>query len=122
MEITLHTETAIDASHYLKGYDGNCKNIHGHTWFLEVWIKGDSSQVDEVGILFDFGNVKQIKEVFDHKLINEIKPFDKINPTAENLSEFIYTTLKSYNEKLQFKIRLYETKVGKDTWCEVGDF
>ena len=116
----LHTETVIDSCHYLKGYDGKCSELHGHTWLLKVWIKG--SKLDDVGILFDFTKIKTIKNIFDHKLINKIKPFDEINPTAENMSRVIYEWLKINHSHLEFCVRLYETAVGKETWCEYGDF
>lgn len=48
-EMTLHTETFIDSCHRLKGYDGKCKNLHGHTWKLEVWVRGTHELLDEVG-------------------------------------------------------------------------
>lgn len=122
MLLTLHTETVIDACHQLRGYNGNCSRQHGHSWWLHVWIKGDSSQKDEIGILFDFGEIKKIQGKLDHQFINEIPPFDTINATAENLSEWIYEELKKIKPDLQFKIRLYETAVTKKTWCECGDF
>lgn len=120
--LTLHTEVVIDSSHQLRGYDGNCSRLHGHTWFIEVWIKGDPKFKDEVGILFDFGNVKKIKDQFDHQFLNDIAPFDKINSTAENLVEHFYNELKENRSELFFKVRVYETKVGKETWCEFGDW
>lgn len=122
MMLTLHTETVIDSAHFLRGYEGKCSSWHGHSWLIEVWIMGDSSKKDKVGILFDFGHVNYIKEFLDHKLINEIPPFDKKNPTAENLSEWVYDLLKNTNPDLMFKVRLYETAVRKETWCECGDF
>lgn len=122
MILTLHTETTIDSSHQLRGYDGNCSRIHGHTWFVEVWVRGESSQVDEVGILWDFGNVKRLKEMYDHQFINDIAPFDNINPTAENLCQRFYDEVKLSNPSLEFKVRVYETAVGKQTWCECGDW
>ena len=122
MKLTLHTETVIDSSHYLNDYNGKCANTHGHSWFVEIWIKGEPNQLDNVGILFDFGNVKKIKEKYDHKLINTISPFDEINPTAENLSMNIYDELLEINPNLDYKVRIYETKVGKETYCEYGDF
>lgn len=122
MKITLHTEVAIDSCHKLIGYDGNCSRLHGHTWFVEIWIRGDESQRDSVGILFDFGNVKKIKDKYDHLYLNDIPPFDKINPTAENISRQIYDELKQFRSDLEYKVRIYETKVGKDTYCEIGDF
>jgi 6-pyruvoyltetrahydropterin/6-carboxytetrahydropterin synthase len=122
MRLLLHTETVIDSSHQLKGYDGPCQRIHGHTWFLDVWIKGCPDQLNKDGILFDFGKVKEIREKYDHRFINDIPPFDTQNPTAENLVQEIYRQLKSESPHLDFCIRLYETKVGKETWCMYGDF
>ena len=120
--LTLHTEVVIDSCHQLRGYSGACSRQHGHTWFIEVWIKGKKEYKDEVGILFDFGNVKKIRDEFDHQFINEISPFDKINATAENLTEHFYNQLKKQRPELLFKVRVYETKVGKETWCEFGDW
>jgi len=122
MMLTLHTETVIDSCHYLRDYVGKCSSPHGHSWKVEVWIMGDSSKKDDVGILFDFGNINKIKDQLDHKIINDVDPFHKINPTAENLSEWIYNQLKENDPDLMFKIRLYETVVGKETYCECGDF
>jgi len=128
MELTLYTETVIDSCHQLEGYCGKCSQLHGHTWKISIWIKGDESQKDDVGILFDFGNVKDIKERYDHKLLNEVPPFgiqnklEYLNPTAENISRAIYEELKHKREELKFKVRVYETVVGKETYCELGDF
>lgn len=122
MDLILHTELVIDSCHELKGYNGQCSRKHGHSWFIEIWIKGNSLQKDKDGIIFDFGNVKKIKEKYDHFYLNDISPFDKINPTAENLTEQIYSELKSEKPDLKFKVRIYETYVGKKTYCEGGDF
>ncbi len=122
MKIKLHTETWIDSCHHLRGYDGNCKFRHGHTWHVRIWIQGTEDHKDSVGILFDFGSIKKIKEKYDHKDLNEIAPFDKINPTAENITQEIYNELKEKRPELEFKIRVYETAVGKQTYCEIGDF
>ena len=122
MMLKLYTETVIDSCHWLRDYKGKCRNLHGHSWKICVWIQGDSKYKDEVGILFDFGNIKNIKEKYDHKLLNEIPPFDDINPTAENIVEVIYDDLKNIRPELDFKIRVYETAVGKETYCEAGDF
>jgi len=125
-KIRLHTEVAIDSCHYLKNYNGKCANLHGHSWFIEIWIEGWETQLDEVGILFDFGNVKAIKEELDHIMLNDIDYFNVekggVNPTAENISMWLYDKLKGQSPQLDFKIRLYETKVGKETYCEVGDW
>lgn len=120
MILTLHTETVIDSAHRLIGYRGKCKNLHGHSWLVHIWFKGEEKYVDKVGILVDFNIVKEIKEKLDHKVINNIV---RVNPTAENLSRWIYRFVHSKVKKgIGVKIRLYETKVGKETWCEYGDW
>ncbi len=121
MKLTLHTETVIDSCHELKGYDGACSRLHGHSWFVEIWIQGDDKYLNKDGIMFDFGNVKKIKEKYDHRYFNDIPPFHKINPTAENISMQIWDELQKADPNLNFKVRLYETKVGKETYCEVGE-
>lgn len=120
MKIKLHTETVIDSAHKLEGYDGLCSNLHGHSWKIDLWFKGDIKDVDDVGILVDFTIVKELKEQLDHKYINDVV---KVNPTAENLIGWIYNFIKQkIGNNIEVKIRLYETAVGKETWCEGGDF
>ena len=86
----------IDSAHFLQGYQGKCANIHGHTWRVEVTLKGE--QLNEIGLLADFNDVKKIvkdvMEAFDHKLINDIKPFDKLNPSSENLARYFFHEIK----------------------------
>lgn len=94
-EITVATH--IDSAHLLHGYQGKCSNIHGHTWRVEVTLKG--AQLNEIGLLIDFNEVKMvIKEVtaaFDHKLINDIEPFDQVNPSSENLAKYFFHEIKN---------------------------
>ena len=82
----------FDAAHFLRGYPGKCANIHGHRWKVEITLQGE--KLDELGILIDFMDVKnmlkEVLEVFDHKMINDVPPFDGFNPTAENIARFIY--------------------------------
>jgi len=119
--IKLHTEFTFDSAHKLEGYKGKCASTHGHTWKMELDIFGDKKFKDKVGILIDFGIVKKLKEELDHKYLNDVI---KMNPTAENLSEWIYNRLKYKikNKQIDIHIRLYETAVGKETYCDYGDF
>lgn len=117
-KITLYTETVIDSCHQLKNYEGLCSQIHGHSWKICIWIQGTDSEKDEVGILFDFSNVKKIKDILDHKFINEkVEFFKNINPTAENISFFLIEKLISM-KKLEYRVRVYETAIGKETYSQ----
>ena len=90
-------EEAFEAAHNLRGYDGKCANLHGHNWIIEVEVAGE--KLNELGILVDFKDVKRelkkILDEYDHRYLNEIPPFDKINPTAENLAKYIYDEFKT---------------------------
>jgi len=94
---TIFFESHFAASHQLHGYQGECKDLHGHTWKVRVEI--NSSQTNDIGISIDFRQLKEITrsvlELLDHRHINEVPPFDQINPTAENLSKFIYESVKA---------------------------
>lgn len=120
MILTLHTEGWFDAAHSLKRYEGKCANLHGHTYKVEVWIKGDSSQLDKADILWDFGNLKKIINRYDHKNLNELYLSD--NSTAEKQCIVFYNILKTTNKDLNFKVRVYEQLAPKESWCECGDF
>lgn len=88
-EVTV--EASFSAAHHLRGYAGKCANNHGHNFRIRVTVSGET--LDEVGMLIDFGLLKrwlrEICERYDHTSLNEIKPFDKINPTTENLARSI---------------------------------
>ena len=88
------------AAHRLDGYNGQCANLHGHTWVVELKVKG--KQLDPCGMLLDFKILKKIVDElindFDHNCLNDLECFNgpqgKINPTAENLAQYIYRKVK----------------------------
>ena len=88
--------TDFAAAHSLRDYPGNCSRLHGHNWGVEVKVQ--SEVLDETGIAIDFREIKnQSKEVanrLDHFYLNDIKPFDEINPTAENIAKYFFDELK----------------------------
>ncbi len=94
--------TTIAAAHRLRGYKGKCEEIHGHNWKVEVYIQSD--KLDDLGMVMDFKVLKkkteQFLKIYDHKYLNEVAPFDKINPSSENLARSIYKELsKKINNK-----------------------
>ncbi len=107
----------FDAAHMLPGYDGPCAFLHGHTWDVEVVIAGE--ELDEVGILYDFKTIKHdlhdILDTYDHKFINEIPPFDTINPTAEHLARIIFERLaKTLPQHIDLKeVAVWESPIAK---------
>ena len=89
-------EVSVDetfaAGHALRGYKGKCENVHGHNYKVRVTLAGP--QVDSVGLLYDFVRLKQaiqgVIRTLDHRFLNDFAPFDKVNPSAENIARYIY--------------------------------
>ena len=88
----ISVELDFAASHIIHGHPGKCANLHGHNWKVEVTAV--ATEVNDIGIGIDFcdlkGALKQIIERLDHQHLNDVKPFDQMNPTAENLAKYIY--------------------------------
>lgn len=93
---TIRILTDFSAAHSLRDYPGDCANLHGHNWHLEITVGGT---LNESGMVMDFRElkrqVKAITDTLDHKYINEVPPFDTINPTAENLAKYIFDELEN---------------------------
>lgn len=92
----LNVTSHFASAHKLVGYEGLCKNLHGHNWKVRVGIECKST--DSIGMTIDFGVVKialnDIMEVLDHSYLNELEPFQKENPTSENIAKFIYLEME----------------------------
>ena len=87
----MNVEGHFSSAHFLRNYSGKCANMHGHEWRYQVELNG--KQLNDVGMLLDFGEVKRVMEQFDHLCINDHAPFNKINPTAENLARYFFDQL-----------------------------
>ncbi len=113
----------FEAAHFLPNHKGKCKEVHGHSYKLEVEVaagNGDYSYLDDSGMIMDFGDLKAIvneyiEEKLDHKFLN-----DSIlkTPTAENMTMIIAAFL---NEDLPapfkvMRVRLWETSTSYAEW------
>ena len=87
----LTVEDHFASAHQLRGYKGKCENIHGHNWKVVLNVRGE--KLNELGLLIDFQDLKailkKITAYLDHRNINEIEPFDRINPSSENIAVFV---------------------------------
>ena len=81
----------FSAAHNLREYEGNCEKLHGHNWRVDVRLEGD--RLDNQGMVLDFKEGKRILaealEPCDHAYLNEVPPFDGLNPSSENLARVI---------------------------------
>ncbi len=92
----ISVEKHFDAAHFLRGYRGKCEAMHGHRYRVVARIRAD--KLDDIGLAYDFTELKRhlndILSRFDHTCLNDITPFDRINPSAENIADTIYDELK----------------------------
>ena len=86
----------FSAAHALRHYQGKCEHMHGHNFFVEAVVQGETLQTG-TEFLMDFSiikkQLKQILETLDHKDLNTTPPFDRLNPSSENLSRYIFQGL-----------------------------
>ena len=96
------------AAHSLKGYDGNCSNMHGHNWIVEAYIQ--CTKLNKMGFGVDFKDIKKVVtdvlSKLDHTNLNEVAEFGNINPTSENIAKLLYT-------ELSLRLNTEHTKVSK---------
>ncbi|HHJ14239.1 MAG TPA: 6-carboxytetrahydropterin synthase QueD [Gammaproteobacteria bacterium] len=94
---TLKIVTDFASAHTLRDYPGACARMHGHNWKVEVEVK--ARELDEIGMGIDFRLIKQatreIAARLDHRYLNELEPFDRINPTAEHIAGYFYRELSA---------------------------
>ena len=117
----LKVKDHIASAHILKGYDGPCARLHGHTWKVEAVLSGD--KVNDIGLLIDFKIMKKIlNEVLmplDHVNLNELPAFTAINPSTENLAQYIYRQLAPRVAPLKLKhVEVFESDTASIVYYE----
>ena len=116
---TLKILADFASAHTLRDYPGDCSRMHGHNWKLEVEVT--ATALNEHGMGMDFKTIKtaarELAKTLDHRYLNDIPPFDTVNPTAENIAQYFYqnlsTTLNIDTAKIS-GVTLWET----DRACE----
>ncbi|NVN98277.1 MAG: 6-carboxytetrahydropterin synthase [Geobacteraceae bacterium] len=87
--------TSFAAAHNLLNYHGDCENLHGHNWKVEVTV--GALNLDKAGLGIDFkilkAKTKEQLALLDHKYLNELDCFKGQSPSSENISRFLYHEL-----------------------------
>ncbi|HSP23257.1 MAG TPA: 6-carboxytetrahydropterin synthase QueD [Planococcus sp. (in: firmicutes)] len=110
----LNKDMNFSAAHFIPSKDaGQCQEMHGHTYFVNVTIGGDT--IDASGFLIDFKQIKQaIHKKYDHSVLNNHPEFKDKFPTTELLAEQIWHTIqnllmKTENKPLCLQVIVRET-------------
>ncbi|AXG74057.1 6-carboxytetrahydropterin synthase [Flavobacterium arcticum] len=132
-KIRITKQFTFETGHALYGYDGKCKNVHGHSYKLSVTVIGipitDNNHV-KYGMVIDFGDLKkivkeEIVDVFDHATVfNQNTPHIELakelqkrehhvilvdyQPTSENM---VIDFAKKIKNRLPDSIKLHSLKL-----------
>ncbi|MCK5808533.1 6-carboxytetrahydropterin synthase QueD [bacterium] len=113
MRVSVYREDFFSAAHHLREYKGKCENVHGHNWRVRLEVTRDA--LTKEGFICDFTLLKQVlKDILDrldHRDINATPPFDKINPTAENLGTYIFTEADRQLKEVDAQLSVLRVKV-----------
>jgi 6-pyruvoyltetrahydropterin/6-carboxytetrahydropterin synthase len=109
----------FSAAHSLPHYPGKCKQLHGHTYKVDIVVDGEKK--GDIECVADFSEVKavveEVLELVDHKFLNEIIPY----PTSENIALFLKAELEKKLQRSDLGVTLHSIKVweAKDKWVMV---
>jgi len=96
---SVHVEARFEAAHFLREYRGISEPLHGHSYRVEAELASNSGGVDSDAIAVDFVSAKQKLEALakqlDYGCINDLPPFNDINPSAENIAQWFYRELNA---------------------------
>jgi len=102
----LFIEEHFDAAHRLRNYHGKCENLHGHRF--KVVTRLEAAKLDDTGLAYDFAQLKHyLREIlarFDHAYLNDLPPFDKIEPSCENIAATLYSELQPHFSQTPAKL------------------
>ncbi|MBM3250418.1 MAG: 6-carboxytetrahydropterin synthase QueD [Candidatus Omnitrophica bacterium] len=114
---SIKVEDVFSSAHNLRGYKGKCEELHGHNWRVQVEVAGE--KLDKAGMLLDFKAMKaKLKGVLgglDHKYLNNIPYFKKVNPTSENIARYIYDRVKAQGLKVN-AVTVWESENSRATY------
>ena len=111
----LMIKTSFAAAHNLINYQGDCENLHGHNWRVEVVVA--ARELDKAGLGIDFKILKKqtnsLLDELDHKYLNDLTPFQNDSPSSENISRYLFErlteTLNNENITVE-KINVWESE------------
>jgi len=91
MPYELFIQATFSAAHNLREYKGKCERLHGHNWRVDLHLAAD--RLNREGMVLDFTEanriLREVLDPFDHAYLNDVPPFDRLNPSSENLARII---------------------------------
>ena len=118
---TIKVRSNFSGAHNLREYKGKCEELHGHNWHVEV--VASAKDLDKAGMVVDFKELKELLDKtlagLDHKYLNEVDQFKKVNPTSENIARYIYETVSKEKPDLKInEVTVWETDTSSATYSK----
>lgn len=120
----LKVRRTFSGAHLLRDYRGKCENMHGHNWVVYLVVRG--RQLQSNGMLLDFKSLKatlnRALELVDHKFLNDVPPFDELNPSCEHLARFIFEVCDEHLARHEnpdakmHRVEVWETETSSATY------
>ena len=109
----------FSAAHQLKGYDGDCRNLHGHNYNVIAVVR--TAELNEIGIALDFKRLKaaldEILDGYDHKNLSELPEYSQVNPTSEVMAMNIYRRLSGLINDGNVKVHSIRIEESASSGC-----
>ncbi len=107
-------KTHFCGGHHLRDYPGECETPHGHNWKVHVTVR--ATELDHLGMGIDFTILKKLVKItidkLDHKNLNELEIFEKLNPSSQHIAMFIFDDIKEQlkNDRyFLYSVSVFET-------------
>lgn len=112
----IRQETVFAAAHQLRLAPGEGERLHGHNWRVRAFVR--ARELDARGFVLDFADLgrtlREVVERYEHVFLNEVPPWNDVNPTAENLARHIA-------EELQRRLGDERVRVHRVEVCETDE-
>ncbi len=110
-------ETTVAAAHQLRFAPGEGERLHGHNWRIKVVVRAE--RLDASGFVLDFNDLgaklRGLVEPYEHVFLNELQPFDDLNPTAENIALVVSQNMSAMvNDD---RVKVVRVEVWENDWC-----
>ncbi len=113
--------TGFCGAHRLREYKGKCERLHGHNY--RVLVTARASSPGPGGMVVDFGDLKEaankVVQRLDHTYLNDVKPFDEIEPSAENIAAFLFKEICRSLEgrgDILYSVSVFESDTSRATF------
>lgn len=116
---SLKVESTFSSAHNLKRYKGKCEELHGHNWKVQIEVV--KNKLDKAGMVLDFKDLKmklnKVLDELDHKYLNNVSHFKKVNPTSENIARYIFYKIKDKGLRVN-SVTVWESENSCATYYE----